>query len=227
MGASRGMNTVAAMPSSRAAQATACPWFPALAAMTPAVRSASPSVDSLFTAPRILNDPVRWRFSAFSQTLVPVSRENVPEPYTGVTRARPARRSRAASMSASVGAVVVANAKHLLQDLTNGRQGGELPFLHLVEQPAELVAPLHGILQMATRARRSDLEHLGREVAAAAALELTLALEPRPVLDDLLPQGLDPLTSHGLGEDDRRAAAALHADGEDEPPPPHPRPRAR
>src|SRR3954451_20996341 len=146
MGASRGMKTVAEMPSSRAAQATAWPWFPALAAITPAARSLSSSVDSLFTAPRILNEPVRWRFSALSQTFVPVRREKVPEPYTGVTRARPSSRSRAASMSASVGAVIVANAKHLLQNLTNGCQRVERSLLHLVEQAAELIASLHGIL---------------------------------------------------------------------------------
>ncbi len=56
---------VAPTPASRAAQATACAWLPALAATTPAARWASPSVDSLLTAPRILNEPVRWRFSAF------------------------------------------------------------------------------------------------------------------------------------------------------------------
>jgi hypothetical protein len=44
IGESCGMNTVADTPTSRAAQATACPWFPALAATTPAARSASLSV---------------------------------------------------------------------------------------------------------------------------------------------------------------------------------------
>ena len=33
-----------------------------------------------FDAPRILNDPVRCRFSAFSRTSRPVSRESVSEP---------------------------------------------------------------------------------------------------------------------------------------------------
>jgi hypothetical protein len=44
IGESCGMNTVAVTPTSRAAQATACPWLPALAATTPAARSSSPSV---------------------------------------------------------------------------------------------------------------------------------------------------------------------------------------
>ncbi len=74
------MKMVALIPSSRAAQATAWPWLPALAATTPAARSSSPSVESLLTAPRILKEPVRCRFSAFSVTDRPVRRENVSEP---------------------------------------------------------------------------------------------------------------------------------------------------
>ena len=71
------MNTVAAMPASRAAQATAWPWLPALAATTPATRSAGESVAIVLTAPRILNAPVRWRFSAFRWTARPARRESV------------------------------------------------------------------------------------------------------------------------------------------------------
>ena len=71
------MKIVAGMPASRAAQATACPWLPALAATTPAARSASPSVAIVLYAPRILKEPVRWRFSALRKTWRPVSRENV------------------------------------------------------------------------------------------------------------------------------------------------------
>ncbi len=74
------MKIVALIPSSRAAQATAWPWLPALAATTPAARSSSPSVDSLLTAPRILNEPVRCRFSALSHTVRAQRRENVSEP---------------------------------------------------------------------------------------------------------------------------------------------------
>jgi hypothetical protein len=80
IGASWGMNTVAFTPASRAAHATAWPWLPALAATTPARRSPSLSVASLFTAPRTLKEPVRWRFSAFSDTGRPTWRESVSEP---------------------------------------------------------------------------------------------------------------------------------------------------
>jgi hypothetical protein len=78
--------------------------LPALAAITPAARSASLRLAILLIAPRILNDPVRWRFSAFSQTGRPVRRISDSDGYTGVRRTCPAIRSRAASTSASVGA---------------------------------------------------------------------------------------------------------------------------
>ena len=74
------MKIVAWAPSSRAAQATAWPWLPALAATTPAARSDSVMVASLFTAPRTLKEPVRCRFSAFSQVFRPIRRESVSEP---------------------------------------------------------------------------------------------------------------------------------------------------
>ena len=51
----------------------------ALAATTPAVRSASERSAIRLTAPRILNAPVRWRFSAFSRTVRPVRREKVSD----------------------------------------------------------------------------------------------------------------------------------------------------
>src|SRR5919201_2599405 len=130
----------AGIPASRAAHATAWPWLPALAATTPAARSASESVCSLLTAPRTLNAPVRWRFSAFSQTGREASRESVSEPYTGVTRAIPRRRARAASMSARVGVrrSVAIDAKHPLHDLSDRRQRVDLSALHLVEETLEL-----------------------------------------------------------------------------------------
>src|SRR5688500_1227180 len=132
------MKTVAAIPASRAAHATAWPWLPALAAITPAARSAALSEAIVFTAPRILKAPVRCRFSALSWTVRPHRRERVSDPKTGVTCAIPAIRARAASSSLSVGAVRVANAVDLVQDLTHGRERVELPALHLVQQPPQL-----------------------------------------------------------------------------------------
>ncbi len=80
IGASSGTKIFARIPAWRAAQATAWPWLPALAATTPAARSSSDSVAILLTAPRTLNAPVRCRFSALSETSRPTSRENVSEP---------------------------------------------------------------------------------------------------------------------------------------------------
>src|SRR6478672_3964375 len=111
-------------------------------------------------------------------------------------------RSRAAWMSVSVGLVVVANAKHLLENLTNRRQRIEPACLHVVQEAPQLCIVLDGELQMSSCPRRGDLEHLLREVRTAPALELTLRLEPRPVLGDLLPERLDALAAHGLRQDD-------------------------
>src|SRR5436305_8741506 len=159
------MKTVDLIPSSRAAHATAWPWLPALAATTPAARSSAPSSDSLFTAPRTLNDPVRCRFSAFSQTLRPTRRDNVSEPYTGVARAWPRMRPRAASTLASVGAVFVANVEHLLKDVTHRRQRAEPPLLHLVEQAPQLRIVRDALHEEATNERPDDLEQSAHEKA--------------------------------------------------------------
>ncbi len=94
-----GMNTVAAMPSIDAASATPCAWLPALAATTPRARCASSSRASRVYAPRILNEPVRCRFSHFSHTGPPASSDSAREPATGVSVITPARSSRAARIS--------------------------------------------------------------------------------------------------------------------------------
>src|SRR5439155_20521134 len=208
------MKIVAGTPASRAAQATDWPWLPAVAATTPAARSESLSQAILLTAPRILTDPVRCRFSAFSRTLRPVARENVSDGKTGVTFATPSMRSRAARMSASVGPIAV-QVEDLLEDLANRGERVELPRLDLVEQAAELRIVGDGLLEMLLRARRRDREHLAREVLAAARRELALGLEEPAVLGDLLPELVDPLAVHGLGQHDRRLPGALGVERQD------------
>ncbi len=73
------MKIRARAPTSRAAHATAWPWLPALAATTPAARSSALSVEIRLYAPRILNEPVRCRFSAFRCSSRPTSRDSVSE----------------------------------------------------------------------------------------------------------------------------------------------------
>src|SRR4051794_28335743 len=119
-------------------------------------------------------------------------------------RACPVTRPRAASTSASVGAVFVANVEHPLKDVTHRRERVELPLLHLVEQPAQLWIVAHGLLDVTAGARGGDLEDLAGEVAATAQLELPLGFQPAAVLGDLLRERLDPLAAHRLGEHDRR-----------------------
>src|SRR5262245_51164053 len=132
------MKIVARAPSSRAAHATAWPWLPALAAITPASRSAGERLATVLTAPRILNEPVRCRFSAFRTTSRPTWREIVSEPYTGVSRASAPIRARAASTSARVGVVLVAKVEDQPKNRINRRERVELPLLDLVEEPPEL-----------------------------------------------------------------------------------------
>src|SRR5256885_1532158 len=150
------MNTVARTPSSRAAHPTACPWLPALAATTPAARSASLRSESMLTAPRILKAPVRWRFSALSQTPRPLRRDRVAELKTGVWRTRLSTRARAASMSARFGAVLVANVEHLLEDLPYGGQRVERSCLHLVEEPAQVGVVAHRLFEVPPGAGRGQ-----------------------------------------------------------------------
>src|SRR5262249_2481882 len=214
------MKIVAEIPSSRAAHATAWPWLPALAATTPAARSAGDRLETVLNAPRILNEPVRCKFSAFSTTSRPIRWESMPKPYTGVTRACAPIRSRAARTSASVGVVVVAmwssfgaglqsgigDPEDALKDRIYGAERVELPTLDLVEEPAELRVARDLALQAAACPRRRDREHLGREVPPAALGEPTLGLEPLPVLLDSRPQLLHAVAADRLREDDRRPA---------------------
>src|SRR5215469_7643335 len=99
------------------------------------------------TAPRILNEPVRCRFSAFRKQVRPVSRRSDSDAETGVRRTWSPIRSRASSMSASVGAVFVVNVEHLPEDLVDGAERVELPPSHLVEEPEQLRILGHCILE--------------------------------------------------------------------------------
>ena len=60
-----GMTMVAGMPSRCACQATPWAWLPADTAITPACACAPSRLNSLASAPRSLNDPVRCRVSSF------------------------------------------------------------------------------------------------------------------------------------------------------------------
>ena len=89
-------------PAERAASASPCAWFPALAATTPRLRSAGVNAATRFVAPRSLNEPVRCRFSAFSRTRKPHHCEKVAAEIIGVRTHTPSITARAARISASV-----------------------------------------------------------------------------------------------------------------------------
>src|SRR5436190_663674 len=101
-----------------------------------------------------------------------MSRDSVSEPYTGVTRATPSRRARAASISSSPGLVrVAANMEHLLQDLTHRTEGVELTALDRAEQPFQLWIVSHSMLEMLLCAGRRHRKHLAREIPRTPRLE--------------------------------------------------------
>src|SRR5256714_46685 len=211
------MKIRAGAPSSRAAHATAWPWLPALAAMTPAASRPGSRLESLTYAPRILNEPVRCRFSALSRTGRPASRDSVSDGKTGVTRATPSSRSRACSISGSPGAasVAIVNPEDLFEYLAHRGQRVELTCLHLREQAPQLGGVGDRLLEMMTGPTRGNREHLPGEVGPATLLELTALLEERAVLLDLLPQLGHVLGANRLGEDERRIPVAAAVEGED------------
>ena len=55
------------------------------------------------SAPRILNEPVRWRFSAFNATVIPARSVSVRELSSGVSLMTPAPASAARRMSSADG----------------------------------------------------------------------------------------------------------------------------
>src|SRR3954462_4107034 len=95
------MTTSASTLSAAAAKAAACAWVPALIAITPRRFSLSLRLLILFSAPRDLNEPVRWNSSAFSRAPI-VRLESM-----GVRTRRSPIVMRACSTSARVGIIVV------------------------------------------------------------------------------------------------------------------------
>src|SRR5512139_1074823 len=82
-GAQTGITRVAGMPASQAARATPRAWFPALAATTPGVSDGSRE-STLLAAPRILKEPVFWRFSSLERTRPPKRAERGGSSTSGV-----------------------------------------------------------------------------------------------------------------------------------------------
>src|SRR5919108_4733320 len=83
------MTSSASIPSEAAAQASACAWLPAEIPITPRAFSSPESDASLFSTPRGLNEPVRWKSSAFRWTGAATRAARVAELKTGVRCRRP------------------------------------------------------------------------------------------------------------------------------------------
>src|SRR5579871_6705794 len=123
-------------------------------------------------------------------------------------------RSRAASMSARVGAVLVANAELPRKDLTDGAQRVEPARLDLVEQRAQLRVARDGALELAPGARGRDGEHLRGEIAPPPLLEQARLFQVRAVSGDRFPELVDPLFAQRLGQQDRRLPWTAGAEAE-------------
>src|SRR5439155_27150445 len=92
-----------------------------------------------------------------------------------------------ASMSASVGAVLIAKVEDPAKDRTHGAQRVEFAPLHLLEQSCELGVVGDGRLEVPARARGGNGEHLRGDVAPAALLEparVAVRLDRLPELGD-------------------------------------------
>ena len=83
------------MPSSAEQYASAWAWLPAEIPITPRDVSSGVSEASFVSTPRGLNDPVRWKSSAFRCTSAPDSCESDADVNVGVRCRRPAIASRA------------------------------------------------------------------------------------------------------------------------------------
>src|SRR5919106_367341 len=104
------MTTTARTPSSAAASATPCAWFPAEEQTTPRARSSSDSRASLTSGPRSLYEPVRWNSSALSRTSKPVSSDSDRDVSSGVRRAALIERAR----EQQLGGVVLFDSTYVL-----------------------------------------------------------------------------------------------------------------
>src|SRR6476620_5626754 len=97
-----GMYTFAVEPTRDAASATPCAWLPADAATTPAAFSCADSRAIRTYAPRILNDPVRCRFSHLRCTGPPTAWASGRDDSIGVYLATPCNSSAAALTSCTL-----------------------------------------------------------------------------------------------------------------------------
>src|SRR5436190_15172338 len=96
-GAVSGTTTAHDTPSLRACQATPWAMFPALAVQIPSFRSRGSARAKALPAPRILKEPMGWRFSSFRK--ISQGDAGSSSGMSGVRRAVPAIRSRAARIS--------------------------------------------------------------------------------------------------------------------------------
>src|SRR4051812_30867650 len=190
-GASTGMNTSHRTPRVRAACAHAQPWLPALPAVTPRAQR-SPRAASLFSAPRILNDPVRWRFSAFRTTAALVESLSVCDGSTGVWRTTSATAARARAMSAA--STVCSGARAPIASEASVRQRDDRVHLDLrstgqggdADRRARGRVGLEvGAVDLVDLRERRDVRHVDRHPHSVRERDARLRADRRQVLQAL------------------------------------------
>src|SRR4051812_12038796 len=190
-GASTGMKTSHGTSRVRAACAQAQAWLPALPAVTPRAQR-SPRAASLFSAPRILNDPVRWRFSALSTTAALVESLSVCDGSTGVWRTTSATAARARAMSAA--STVCSGARAPIASEASVRQRDDRVHLDLrstgqggdADRRARGRVGLEvGAVDLVDLRERRDVRHVDRHPHGVRERDARLLADGRQVLQAL------------------------------------------
>ena len=146
----------------------------------PAARSAAESIASLFIAPRILNEPVRCRFSALSSVGRPDSRSERLGAVDGRDARVAARSARARPRCQRVWGLSSSPIWNTCsQDLVGRAQRVEPAEPHLSSSAASSGSASTRILQIAARPCGGDREHLGDAVRRAAPREAPVGRAPR------------------------------------------------
>src|SRR6202521_264644 len=143
-GTSAGITMVAGMPRSRAAAATPCAWLPDEKATTPSPRASGGMRDMRLKAPRNLNDPVRWKISAFISTRLPVRRAGAVLATSGVRIATSVSTFAASSTSAAVGSGFAFMDRTVSGRRSRGNRGTILHLYHERHGRGRPLIALHG-----------------------------------------------------------------------------------
>src|SRR5262245_47970055 len=164
-GAESGTTTVQGTPTRRAFQATPCAMLPALAVQTPRARAFSSARARALPEPRILNEPIGWRFSSFRKIC---DGPSTSSRTSGVRMAMPVIRDAAARISARpIGSIGVVASASERDRLTETRSAANLR-VDVLRRGDVLDREAHG-LENRDVGRRGPSRHRARDELAHVA----------------------------------------------------------